>query len=130
MGGMVSFDDKEAICDKTQYCLDHELNGFIIWELSGDLMRDFSTPLLDAVHSKLNDPSLSCKAFAYDDSIFPSQSISTDELPRAPNTMSSTSSPLRCPDGFSGSLPKDSCREFYTCTFGTPIYPAIKCPGE
>lgn len=31
MGGLVSYDDEEAICDKTEYCIDHELNGFIIW---------------------------------------------------------------------------------------------------
>ena len=30
-GGMVSYDDEEAICDKVDYCLQNELNGFIIW---------------------------------------------------------------------------------------------------
>ena len=33
VGGMVSYDDEEAICDKTQYCMDHNLNRFIIWEV-------------------------------------------------------------------------------------------------
>jgi GH18 family chitinase len=37
-GGLVSYDDEQAICDKTQYVMDNDLNGFIIWELSGDLM--------------------------------------------------------------------------------------------
>ena len=72
--GLVSYDDEEAICDKTQYCIDNELNGFIIWEISGDLMLDGSTPLIDAVHAKLNDPQLDCKHFHYEDSL-PSPSI-------------------------------------------------------
>eukprot|EP00956_Cyclotella_meneghiniana_P020595 scaffold36511_cov65-Cyclotella_meneghiniana.AAC.4 len=84
--GLVSYDDEEAICDKTQYCLDHDLHaedtssqtklhhfnsGFIIWELSGDLMRDLSTPLLDAMHRKLNDQTLNCKeTFGFDSPSF------------------------------------------------------------
>ena len=35
--GMMSYNDKRAICNKTQYAQIHELNGYIIWELSGDL---------------------------------------------------------------------------------------------
>ena len=31
VGGMISYDDEEAICDKTEYAMDHNLNGFIIW---------------------------------------------------------------------------------------------------
>jgi chitinase len=27
MGGLVSYDDEEAICDKTEYCLENELHG-------------------------------------------------------------------------------------------------------
>ena len=30
-GGLVSYDDEQAICDKTEYALENELNGFIIW---------------------------------------------------------------------------------------------------
>mmetsp|Transcript_29657 Transcript_29657/g.65706 ORF Transcript_29657/g.65706 Transcript_29657/m.65706 type:complete len:559 (+) Transcript_29657:60-1736(+) len=59
-GGMVSYDNEQAICDKTQYVIDHKLNGFIIWELSGDLMPDLSTPLLDAVNAKLASPEMKC----------------------------------------------------------------------
>jgi hypothetical protein len=59
-GGSVSFDDTNAICAKTQYALDNDLNGFIIWELSGDLMSDLSTPLLDIVNLKLANPDYSC----------------------------------------------------------------------
>merc|ERR1719375_2655018 len=36
------------------------IGGFIIWELSGDIMNDLSTPLLDVVNKKLSDPSYSC----------------------------------------------------------------------
>ena len=55
--GMVSYDDERAICDKTEYAQVHDLNGYIIWELSGDLMPDLTTPLLDAANAKLLDPS-------------------------------------------------------------------------
>ena len=71
VGGVVSYDDEQAICDKTDYAMKHNLNGFIIWEVSGecqtssgnalvrndgifhflhvhsgDLMDDLSTPLI------------------------------------------------------------------------------------
>ena len=29
--------DEEAICDKTEYCVEHNLNGYIIWEICKDL---------------------------------------------------------------------------------------------
>lgn len=58
--GMVSYDDERAICDKTQYAQERDLNGYIIWEISGDLMPDLSTPLLDAANAKLLDPSIDC----------------------------------------------------------------------
>jgi len=58
--GMVSYDDERAICDKTEYAQIHDLNGYIIWEISGDLMPDLSTPLLDAANAKLHDPSMDC----------------------------------------------------------------------
>ena len=49
-----------AICDKTEYVMDLNLNGYIIWEISGDLMPDFSTPLLDAANNRLNKPNIHC----------------------------------------------------------------------
>jgi len=58
--GFISFDDEQAICDKVQYVQEHNLNGFIIWELSGDVRQDLSTPLLDEVNRKLNNPSYDC----------------------------------------------------------------------
>lgn len=58
--GFVSYDDELAICDKTEYAMDNDLLGFIIWEVSGDIMDDLSTPLLDAVNDRLNNPNTRC----------------------------------------------------------------------
>ncbi|KAL7541791.1 hypothetical protein ACHAXR_011209 [Thalassiosira sp. AJA248-18] len=58
--GFVSYDDERAICDKTEYAMEHDLNGYIIWEISGDILPDLSTPLLDAMNDRLNNPSVPC----------------------------------------------------------------------
>ncbi|KAL3817553.1 hypothetical protein ACHAXA_010572, partial [Cyclostephanos tholiformis] len=60
--GFLSYDDERAICDKTEYAVNNKLNGFIIWEISGDLLLDGTTPLLDAMNSKLNDPAVKCES--------------------------------------------------------------------
>ena len=39
-GGLVSFDNEDAICAKTEFVQKHNLNGFIIWELSGVSLDD------------------------------------------------------------------------------------------
>ncbi|KAL7548690.1 hypothetical protein ACHAWF_011963 [Thalassiosira exigua] len=62
--GLVSFDDEQAICDKAAYAVDNAMNGFIIWEISGDVLPDLSTPLLDATNDKINNPSLDCTTYA------------------------------------------------------------------
>ena len=67
--GMVSYDDERAICDKTEYAQVHELNGYIIWELSGDLMPDLSTPLLDAANAKLLNPDMDCASLDLSEAI-------------------------------------------------------------
>ncbi len=59
--GFVSYDDERAICDKTEYVIDRSLNGYIIWEISGDLMPDLSTPLLDATNNRLNKLDVRCE---------------------------------------------------------------------
>ena len=59
-GGLVSYDNENAICAKVQYANENSLGGFIIWELSGDLMDDLSTPLLDVTNIKLNNPDFNC----------------------------------------------------------------------
>ena len=66
---LVSFDDERAICDKTEYAQVHGLNGYIIWEISGDLMPDLSTPLLDAANAKLLNPDLDCASLDKSDII-------------------------------------------------------------
>jgi len=59
-GGVVSYDDERSICLKTEYAYNQDLLGFIIWELSGDVMEDLSTPLLDMVNRKLSEPDTNC----------------------------------------------------------------------
>lgn len=45
---LVSCDDEESIGLKAKYVLDHKVGGVIIWEITGDYLRDGTTPLLDA----------------------------------------------------------------------------------
>ena len=47
--GLKSYDDERVICDKTEYAQVNKVNGYIIWELSDDLIEDLSAPLLDAL---------------------------------------------------------------------------------
>lgn len=91
-GGSVSFDSENAICAKTQYAIDNDLAGFIIWELSGDLLSDLSTPLLDITNKKLADPSYSCGEPGYypeegasASMAFPSPSLSAQQTPPTAN---------------------------------------------
>jgi hypothetical protein len=102
-------------------------------------MPDLTTPLLDTVHKKLNDKRMSCKTLEYDPFSFSGYSVGepismpggslnrTD--PTEPPTVSPTA-PLVCPDGYTGMLAYGVCNAYYTCVFGTPVYPAVKCPGE
>lgn len=43
--------------------------GYIIWELSGDILEDKSTPLLDAANKKLENPSLDCSTMSDADAL-------------------------------------------------------------
>ena len=63
--GFLSYDDPRAICDKTEYAMDEDLNGYIIWEISGDLLPDLRTPLLDAMDDRLKHPGVRCKSANY-----------------------------------------------------------------
>mmetsp|Transcript_20597 Transcript_20597/g.33952 ORF Transcript_20597/g.33952 Transcript_20597/m.33952 type:complete len:600 (+) Transcript_20597:196-1995(+) len=58
--GLLSYDDELAICDKAEYAIDNDLLGFIIWEISGDILPDLSTPLLDSLNDRLNNPDTRC----------------------------------------------------------------------
>jgi len=107
--GLVSYDDEEAICDKTHYCMENELNGFIIWEISGDLMEDFSTPLIDTVHEKLRQgPKLDCKHFHYEGSLTPPSVTPTNSPTLRPSprpTQISTPNPTKYPTKLSSMQP-------------------------
>lgn len=59
-GGLVSYDDERSICLKTEYAIKESLHGFIIWELSGDVLEDLNTPLLDIVNRKLSETDTNC----------------------------------------------------------------------
>jgi hypothetical protein len=91
-GGLVSFDNENAICAKVQYAIENNLAGFIIWELSGDLMDDLSTPLLDITNKKLMNPDLSCG----EPGIYPEEggNLQVDQgVPPTPGTPPTPSSP-------------------------------------
>ena len=63
-GGVVSFDDSQAICDKVEYVREGGLNGVLIWELSGDMTEELATPLLDVVNYKLQQgDDVNCELF-------------------------------------------------------------------
>jgi len=151
-GGMVTYDDEEAICDKTEYCLDWKLNGFIIWEISGDLMADYSTPLIDAVHAKLQNPSLDCKSFAYDANTFSGYatpfgneviaSFARPDIPPAHQELSTNPTSQgnlvnkdkqydpECPASLVGNQAAPDCTSYFHCDNGEVVPPVIVCgPG-
>lgn len=51
---LVSFDDEESIRLKAQYVLAHKARGVIIWEITGDYLKDGTTPLLDVLYTKFS----------------------------------------------------------------------------
>jgi len=63
-GGLVSYDDPRAICDKVGYANERGLHGFLIWEISGDMIDmgsgPMATPLIDAVNTKIRNPDFRC----------------------------------------------------------------------
>jgi chitinase len=48
---MVSYDDPESVKLKAAYVKEKKSRGVIIWEITGDVMEDGSTPLLDAINT-------------------------------------------------------------------------------
>merc|ERR1719401_2089751 len=65
-GGLVSYDDPRAICDKVAYANERGMNGFLIWEISGDMIEteagQIATPLVDAANAKIENPDFDCSA--------------------------------------------------------------------
>ena len=110
--------------------MEHNLNGYIIWEVSGDLMPDLSTPLIDAVHHKLSDPSLNCKdTFAYDKATFSGYSV----VPGIPKPVTASTSigddngaaggqaAMACPSIFYWGLSQyNGCTGYFNCVNGSP----------
>ncbi len=46
---LISYDDEESIREKARYVVDHGAHGVIIWEITGDVMPDGTTPLLNSL---------------------------------------------------------------------------------
>ncbi|KAL7546386.1 hypothetical protein ACHAWF_009722 [Thalassiosira exigua] len=66
-GGLVSYDDPRAICDKVEYANRRGMNGFLVWEISGDMVErpasqggGIVTPLIDVTNRKISNPDLPC----------------------------------------------------------------------
>jgi len=63
--GLVSYDDPQAICDKVHYANERGMAGFLVWEISGDMVDyngQISTPLIDATNQKIQNPSFDCSS--------------------------------------------------------------------
>jgi len=85
--GFVSYDDERSICEKTEYAIANGLKGFLIWELTGDLMQDLTTPLLDMVNAKVANPNINCAGGSYTSAPSPSQTWSPQPLNRQPSLL-------------------------------------------
>jgi hypothetical protein len=122
-GGFVSFDNENAICAKVQYAQENSLAGFIIWELSGDVMDDLSTPLLDITNEKLLNPDLSCgEPGFYPEEVEGSQ---VDEgVPLTPVTYPTPYNPAGFPESPTPENPTSSS------SLGFPEYPTPYSPGS
>lgn len=141
--GFISYDNERSICEKTGYVIDNNLKGFLIWEISGDLMDDLSTPLLDSLNSKLDVPSLNCDGGMINTpTSSPTNNIFRTESPSSttfstdnptPSTISvptkspSSSSPL-CPMNYTGLKATAQCTKFYHCVNGFAS-PSVSCPA-
>eukprot|EP00970_Alexandrium_tamarense_P001266 scaffold131_cov206-Alexandrium_tamarense.AAC.6 len=58
--GLVSYDDARAICDKVHYANQRGMHGFLVWEISGDMLDNGDTPLIDATNAKIQNPGMEC----------------------------------------------------------------------
>ncbi len=50
---LISYDDEQSVRAKADYVLANNARGVIIWELTGDVMPDGTTPLLDVLAATL-----------------------------------------------------------------------------
>ena len=51
---LISFDDEESVALKSDYVIENNAGGIIIWPLMGDYLTDGRTPLLDVIYKKLS----------------------------------------------------------------------------
>ena len=51
---LISLDDEESVALKSDYVIEKNAGGIIIWPLMGDYLKDSKTPLLDVIHQKLS----------------------------------------------------------------------------
>ncbi|KAL3788754.1 hypothetical protein HJC23_012310 [Cyclotella cryptica] len=59
-GGLVNYDDPRAICDKVHYAIQRGARGLLAWEISGDMLDNGETPLIDATNNKIQNPDMDC----------------------------------------------------------------------
>ena len=91
-------------------------------ELSGDLMDDFSTPLLDSVNNKLVDPALDCKSLAYNSTLVSGESSTVsdqqnlmsaeavqEKVPTVSPTTPAPTMPLECSPDETGPRQHNGC---------------------
>jgi hypothetical protein len=58
--GLISFNNKHTICNKVHYTQEKELSGVVMWELSGNVLANLSTPLIDMANMKLAQSLFKC----------------------------------------------------------------------
>jgi chitinase len=51
---LISLDDEESVALKSDYVIENNAGGIIIWPLTGDYLKDGRTPLLDVIYKKLS----------------------------------------------------------------------------
>ena len=124
--GFVSYDDERSICEKTEYVMTNNLKGFLIWELSGDLMPDLSTPLLDSVNRKLSNYLYDCSNGSNKTTSPTKQTTSSPikspvVVPTNPPIESPSWSPISCAVNFTGLKATNGCTQFYSCVGGLLI---------
>lgn len=62
--GLVSYDDQQSVCDKADYVNKELLGGLFFWEMTGDLMQNMETPLIDMINRKLTEINFDCRLIA------------------------------------------------------------------
>ena len=126
--GLVSYDDERAICEKTQYTVAKGLRGLVIRDLSGDLMLDFTTPLLDMVNAKLQNPTLDCaNGEPETNAPSPSQTFSPTAV-RTPTVSPTPGDGASCTRSHSGLVSSSTCSHFQHCISGHLFGDLVPCP--